>query len=59
MRWRGTNVKREDESGEDWFDASIKRIKYILEEFPLTQEEKTDIMYVMRNSSLEQVIEYL
>jgi hypothetical protein len=58
FRWRGTNSRYgvEDVS---WEDSSIERIKFILEKFPLTNAEKTDIKYCLNNSSLDVVMEVM
>lgn len=55
MLWRGT--KRTE--GEDWFDMSTERVKFILEKLPLTNDERSDIEYCFRNSSLSSVIEFI
>ena len=59
MRWRGTNVRDRYDFTEPWEEATEKRLKYILQEFPLTNSEKSDIIYCLRNSSVESVLEFL
>lgn len=54
MRWRGTFAKNES-----WDEDTVERLKYILNEFPLTNAEKTDIQYCFRNSSLEPIVDRL
>lgn len=58
MRWRGTFNKMGIDA-KSWEDCCAERIKFILEEFPLTNAEKTDIKYCLRNSSLEPVMEVM
>lgn len=58
MRWRGTFTKQGIDE-KSWEDCSIERINFILNEFPLTNAEKTDIKYCLRNSSLESVMEVM
>lgn len=58
MRFSGTNIKETQANGKSWEEASLERIRYILE-FPLTNVEKSDILYCLRNSSLEPVVELL
>lgn len=58
MRFVGTNV-RETQPGKTWEEAQIERINYIMNNFPLTSVEKSDIMYCFRNCSLESVLERL
>jgi len=50
MRWRGTNAK-----SHNWDDLTAERMRYILEDFPITGAERNDILYCFRNSSLEPV----
>ena len=59
FRWRGTHNKSPLDFEKTWEDASLERIKFILDEFPLTSAEKTDITYCLRNSSLKPVVELL
>jgi hypothetical protein len=58
MRWQGTFTKR-GINELAWEDCCLERIRFILEKFPLTQAEKTDIQYCLRNSSLDTVMELL
>jgi hypothetical protein len=58
MRWQGTFTKR-GINELAWEDCTLERIRFILEKFPLTQAEKTDIQYCLRNSSLDTVMELL
>jgi hypothetical protein len=58
LRWRGTFATR-GTTDQTWEEASLERIKFILEKFPLTQTEKTDIQYCFRNCSLAPVLELL
>jgi hypothetical protein len=59
MRWRGTHIKELDINGTTWEERSKERMSYILEKFPLTNSEKSDVAYCFRNSSLEPVLELL
>lgn len=59
MRWIGTNVKRNLNDGKSWFDGAVERVNYILKEFPLTSSEKSDLLYCLRNCSLEEILEFL
>lgn len=58
MRWNGT-ARKLDVGDSSWREAATERIKFILEKFPLTNHEKTDIMYCLRNCSLDEVMELL
>lgn len=57
MRWIGTTSREMGLNGESWEERTAERINYVLNEFPLTNAEKTDIMYCFKNSSLEPVLE--
>ncbi len=63
MRWQSTNSKnfivRADGSEQEWDDVTIERVKFIMNEFPLTGAEKGDINYCLRNSSLSSVMEHV
>ncbi len=60
MRWQGTHNKTPLIIGNeeiDWLNASVERIKFIMNEFPLTNAEKDDILYCLKNSSLSEAAE--
>lgn len=65
MEFRGTNRFREvpvyNNSGVQinsisWEDAAKERLDFILQEFPLTNSERADILYCAKNSSLEFIV---
>ncbi|HEY4680894.1 MAG TPA: hypothetical protein VIH04_06485, partial [Nitrosarchaeum sp.] len=58
MRWLGT-YRTQSQNGKSWIENSVERINFIMNEFPLTGSEKSDVMYCLRNCSLEPVLEYL
>lgn len=63
MRWlsttRKSEVEKADGTFQSWDDAAIERVKFILNEFPLTGAEKSDINYCLRNSSLSPIMEWV
>lgn len=63
MRWSGTNRKSGADSADgtykSWDDATIERVKFIMNEMPFTGAEKGDINYCLRNSSLASVMEWV
>lgn len=59
MRFRGTNIFEDQLEGKSWEDASSERINYILNNFLLTNVEKNDIVYCLKNSSLQSVMEQI
>jgi Putative amidoligase enzyme len=62
MRWQGTTRKNAIRASDElmgWQEATAERIKFIVNEFPLTNSEKSDILYCMKNSSLEEALELI
>lgn len=62
MRWVSTPRKEGVIAGDEyksWDEATIERVKFIMNEFPLTGAEKGDINYCLRNSSLSSVMEWV
>ena len=62
MRWLATNRKVpviNDGIEQSWDDAAIERVRFIMNEFPFTGNERGDINYCLRNSSLKSVMEWI
>ena len=53
MRWRGTSFS----SHLTWEENAGERVKFIFDNFPITNAEKNDILYCMKNSSLDKIVE--